>query len=335
MNLTNFSKKLYKALTILIPFYLLISCGSYQYVGMYEDGIYGYSENEVYNSSNESENSVKEQGNSYYNDYFKGKVNEYTDSNDGVFTEVDNYNSSYDSDNNSESNNAGWGENIDSNIVINIQTRPNYGMYWGWNNWGWNNWGWNNWGLNNWGWNNWGWNNWGYPNYGYWYPYQFSLWNNPFLVGYGYYPNSRAQNIAYTNGYRNNSIASNFGNRTSSLSSRSVLGTVSKARSNSIRKSKNSTRSYNTKRPSTSTKNIRYTKVNDDENTRKSRWNSSTRKTMNSNRSINSSRSNNSRTTSRTTYPSSRSSSSMSSPKRSSGSSSKSRGGGSTMRRKN
>ena len=315
MNLTNFSKKLYKALTILIPSYLLISCGSYQYVGMYEDGIYGYSENEVYNSSNESENSVKEQGNSYYNDYFKGKVNEYTDSNDGVFTEVDNYNSSYDSDNNSESNNAGWGENIDSNIVINIQTRPNYGMYWGWNNWGWNNWG--------------------YPNYGYWYPYQFSLWNNPFLVGYGYYPNSRAQNIAYTNGYRNNSIASNFGNRTSSLSSRSVLGTVSKSRSNSIRKSKNSTRSYNTKRPSTSTKNIRYTKVNDDENTRKSRWNSSTRKTMNSNRSINSSRSNNSRTTSRTTYPSSRSSSSMSSPKRSSGSTSKSRGGGSTMRRKN
>ena len=320
MNLTNFSKKLYKALTILIPSYLLISCGSYQYVGMYEDGIYGYSENEVYNSSNESENSVKEQGNSYYNDYFKGKVNEYSDSNDGVFTEVDNYNSSYDSDNNSESNNAGWGENIDSNIVINIQTRPNYGMYWGWNNWGWNNWGWNNW---------------GYPNYGYWYPYQFSLWNNPFLVGYGYYPNSRAQNIAYTNGYRNNSIASNFGNRTSSLSSRSVLGTVSKSRSNSIRKSKNSTRSYNTKRPSTSTKNIRYTKVNDDENTRKSRWNSSTRKTMNSNRSINSSRSNNSRTTSRTTYPSSRSSSSMSSPKRSSGSTSKSRGGGSTMRRKN
>ena len=315
MNLTNFSKKLYKALTILIPSYLLISCGSYQYVGMYEDGIYGYSENEVYNSSNESENSVKEQGNSYYNDYFKGKVNEYSDSNDGVFTEVDNYNSSYDSDNNSESNNAGWGENIDSNIVINIQTRPNYGMYWGWNNWGWNNWG--------------------YPNYGYWYPYQFSLWNNPFLVGYGYYPNSRAQNIAYTNGYRNNSIASNFGNRTSSLSSRSVLGTVSKSRSNSIRKSKNSTRSYNTKRPSTSTKNIRYTKVNDDENTRKSRWNSSTRKTMNSNRSINSSRSNNSRTTSRTTYPSSRSSSSMSSPKRSSGSTSKSRGGGSTMRRKN
>jgi hypothetical protein len=277
---------------------------------MYEDGIYGYSENEVYNSSNESENSVKEQGNSYYNDYFKGKVNEYTDSNDGVFTEVDNYNSSYDSDNNSELNNAGWGENIDSNIVINIQTRPNYGMYWGWNNWG-------------------------YPNYGYWYPYQFSLWNNPFLVGYGYYPNSRAQNIAYTNGYRNNSIASNFGNRTSSLSSRSVLGTISKSRSNSIRKSKNSTRSYNTKRPSTSTKNIRYTKVNDDENTRKSRWNSSTRKTMNSNRSVNSSRSNNSRTTSRTTYPSSRSSSSMSSPKRSSGSSSKSRGGGSTMRRKN
>ena len=315
MNLTNFFKKLYKALTILIPSYLLISCGSYQYVGMYEDGIYGYSENEVYNSSNESENSVKEQGNSYYNDYFKGKVNEYSDSNDGVFTEVDNYNSSYDSDNNSESNNAGWGENIDSNIVINIQTRPNYGMYWGWNNWGWNNWG--------------------YPNYGYWYPYQFSLWNNPFLVGYGYYPNSRAQNIAYTNGYRNNSIASNFGNRTSSLSSRSVLGTVSKSRSNSIRKSKNSTRSYNTKRPSTSTKNIRYTKVNDDENTRKSRWNSSTRKTMNSNRSINSSRSNNSRTTSRTTYPSSRSSSSMSSPKRSSGSTSKSRGGGSTMRRKN
>ena len=163
MNLTNFFKKLYKALTILIPSYLLISCGSYQYVGMYEDGIYGYSENEVYNSSNESENSVKEQGNSYYNDYFKGKVNEYSDSNDGVFTEVDNYNSSYDSDNNSESNNAGWGENIDSNIVINIQTRPNYGMYWGWNNWGWNNWG--------------------YPNYGYWYPYQFSLWNNPFLVG--------------------------------------------------------------------------------------------------------------------------------------------------------
>ena len=325
MNLTNFSKKLYNALTILIPSYILISCGSFQYVGMYEDGIYGYSENEVYNSSNESESSVREQGNSYYNDYFKGKVNEYTDSNDGVFTEVENYNSSYDSNNNSESNNAGWGENIDSNIIINIQTRPNYGMYWGWNNWGWNNWGWNNW----------GWNNWGYPIYGYWYPYQFSLWNNPFLVGYGYYPNFRSQNVAYINGYRNNSTASNFGSRTNSLSSRSVLSTVSKVRSNNIEKSKNSTRSYNTKRPGMSIKNIRYTKVNDKENVRESRWNSSTRKTINSNRSTNPSRSNNSRTNSRTTYSSSRSSSSMSSPTRSSRSPSKSRGGGSTMRMKN
>ena len=57
----------------------LASCGSYKYVGMADDGIYGTSENRDYVEVINDDNTENSQGNSYYKDYFKGKATEYSD----------------------------------------------------------------------------------------------------------------------------------------------------------------------------------------------------------------------------------------------------------------
>ena len=261
MKFTTLIQKTTAFTTAIIGFYFLTSCGSYHYVGMYDDGIYGNSEAAEYNSTYQREVPENEVGNSYYKDYFKGKADEFTNSQDDVFTDIDNYKSNYDSQNESEENYAGWGQNSDSNVIINIQSRPNYGMVWGWNSWGWNA-GWNNWGWNA-GWNNWGWNagwnNWGYPSYGFWDPFYFNNWNMPFWGGYGFIQPYYGQNIAYLNGYRNS------GYRTNSISNRSVLGTVSRVRSKNTRATATRSRSYNNSRPtrtSTTTRAVRASNGN-------------------------------------------------------------------------
>ena len=136
MKFTTLIQKTTAFTTAIIGFYFLTSCGSYHYDGMYDDGIYGNSEAAEYNSTYQREVPENEVGNSYYKDYFKGKADEFTNSQDDVFTDIDNYKGNYDSQNESEENYAGWGQNSDSNVIINIQSRPNYGMGWGWNNWG-------------------------------------------------------------------------------------------------------------------------------------------------------------------------------------------------------
>ena len=329
----------------------LTSCGSYHYVGMSDDGIYGSYENGDYVEVINDDNAENVQGNSYYEDYFKGKATEYSDDNSSVFTDVDDYSGDYNNtENTSEKSYAGWGQNNDAQVVINIQTRPlNYGLGWGYpfysNRWGWNNWGWNvgwnNWGWNNWGWNvgwnNWGWN-WGYQNFGFWDPYFYSAWQSPYGYAGNFYNNPYGRRYGtYINGYRNTG-SRNLGYRSGSLSSRSALGTVSRTRSTATRSANSSRNSYNTTR-STTTRSVRNnngtrtttrTTRTTTQPTRSVR--SSTRTTSPTTRTTTRSTRSSTRTT-RPTYtrPTSRPSSTM----RSSGGTTRSRGGGITSRRRN
>ena len=192
----------------------LTSCGSYQYVGYVNDGVYDDSFNdnvEYVEQSNTGVTSYEDDSSLYYQNYFKDKVDQYevvANEEDIIFTDVDSYSSNYtDEDKNNQSSYnsyGGWGEN-NNQVTINYIDNgwnnwgwggfydPFWNSRWGWNNWGWNNWGWNNWGWNNWGWNNWnygwGWNNWGWNNWGwnfgmgwgpYWSPWYVSPYNNGF-----------------------------------------------------------------------------------------------------------------------------------------------------------
>ena len=73
--ITLFQKSLNLKITVLLIL-LVSSCGSYQYVGIYDDGIYNSFEDEEKNYAYDS-NYDPDNNNSYYEDYFKGKVSEY------------------------------------------------------------------------------------------------------------------------------------------------------------------------------------------------------------------------------------------------------------------
>ena len=94
----------------LFGFSLFASCGSYQYVGLSEDGIYGSSENVEYRVPTEHNTTENTQGNSYYKDYFKGKANEYNNDGDDIFTNAEDYSGTYDEnyENTAENSYAGW-----------------------------------------------------------------------------------------------------------------------------------------------------------------------------------------------------------------------------------
>jgi hypothetical protein len=182
---------------------IMTSCGSYQYVGYDDDGIYSSG------SERGNEEIIVEQqpvttstDNNYFENYFqenKAQLDAITASQEDVFTDVD----SYQSENQAVQQDTiadrvpygGWGQ-TNENITINyIDNGWNWGLWndpwmwginsgWGWGTWnarfGWG-WGWArpwNWG---WGWNagwgwggfgpgwSWGWNagwGWGYPGYG-------------------------------------------------------------------------------------------------------------------------------------------------------------------------
>ena len=325
MTIITLSNKIINFKIAALLFCILSSCGSYQYVGMYDDGIYDSSldrdNSYTYDSSSDQTN------NSYYKDYFKGKAIELNQGEDLTST------TSEKNDNNlqnssEESSYAGWGQNVDSNIIINIRTRPSYGMYWGWNNWGWNNWGWNNW----------GWNNWGYPIYGFYNPYFSNAWfvHNG---GYSYFGPNRGPSYALINGYRNQSYI-NSGYRSASISSRSAMGTVNKFRTSNT---KTSTRTYKTRQVNNSSKDNKGVRTNKN-SVQKRDYN---RKINNSSRKIDYNRKSNSHRSNNYSWPSesqNRNSGSMrnsthsrSNMSRSSGRSSskslRSRGGGSSNRR--
>lgn len=170
------------------------SCGSFQYVGIYEDGIYHESvsveqnQNEDYTSS------------SYYKNYFKEKSQNFQEENT-LFTDADSYQGSYNPQNTDANNHAGWGQNSSSDVTINVYDNTPYFGY-----------GWGSPYQNNWNWNM-GWNNWMYGYrfqfnpYGYGYsPWNYPYWNYGYPGNgyYGYYGNNNGgRSLAYINGGRN------------------------------------------------------------------------------------------------------------------------------------
>ncbi|NRB61148.1 MAG: hypothetical protein HRU50_14555, partial [Winogradskyella sp.] len=148
---------------------VLTSCGSYQYVGYDNDGIYSTERNEE-NAVVEQQPEVTTSTNSgFYEAYFNQGVGSEGESE--IFTDVDSYESDYlervqDTTEYAKSF-GGWGQNNET-VTINIIDNG-----WGWNNpWMWNaGWGWNDpwlwnggWGwAPGWGWNaGWGRNRWGW-----------------------------------------------------------------------------------------------------------------------------------------------------------------------------
>ncbi|WP_299336137.1 hypothetical protein [uncultured Psychroserpens sp.] len=210
MQLNNYIQTKIPFFVALSFTFLLASCGSYQYVGSYSDGI--YSDDEVVY---EEAPSREAEANSVYKDYFDEKAEMYNtipDDGSAIFTDIDSYVGNYDETSEAEevpTGNAGWGQDSDHVSINVINTGWNT---WGWNaGWGWNNWGWNRWGFNGlwnrpfwnvglgWGWNNWGWNvGWNAWNPGWGWGY--NTWCPP-----GYY-------------YGNNNLAFNYGRRGSNLS---------------------------------------------------------------------------------------------------------------------
>ena len=200
MRLNNYRNKKWQIAPLLGLLFVMMSCGSYQYVGVESDGIYGEPEMRV--NPQQREDAVVEMPNEnnsdYYQNYFRNKALEYDAmiENSAIFTDVDSYNSDGYVENDSipaaNQNYGGWGQNSNS-VTINYIDN-------GWNNWGWNNWGWNYYGWNDfyypWNtWNNWGWNNW---NWGWNDPFWYSPYYGNFYAGwgfYGYYP-------YYSNYYR-------------------------------------------------------------------------------------------------------------------------------------
>ena len=320
MTIITLSNKIINFKITALLFCILSSCGSYQYVGMYDDGIYDSSLDR--DNSYTYDSSTDQINNNYYKDYFKGKAIELNQGENLTSTtsEKNDYNSQNSSE---ESSYAGWGQNVDSNIVINIRTRPNYGMYWGWNNWGWNNWRWNNW---------------GYPIYGFYDPYFSNAWF-VHTGGYSYFGPNRGPSYALINGYRNQSYL-NSGYRSASISSRSAMGTVTKFRTSNT---KTSVRTYKTTQVNNSYKDNKGVRTNKN-SVQKRDYN---RKNNNSSRKIDYNRKSNSQRSNNYSWPSespNRSSGSMrnstysrsnmsKSSGRSSSKSSRSRGGGSSNRR--
>ena len=249
--------------------FLLASCGSYQYAGYEEDAIYGDSPRTVEYTEPVSEEPTEDTG--YYQNYFKEKTLQYANINqDGeIFTDIDSYEGSYDDTVNDSlvynQGYAGWGQDYNDDVVINIYGGHAFNSIWWnrpplWNNWGWNGgWGWNNWGWHGWGWNGFGWNNWGFNNWGwgfggwdpFWCPpyygglYAYRPWwggaYGPYYVGGGIYGRRGFAYNASRRGsvYGNNSLAS-LSRRTaanSNLSRRSsATNTVRRSTSNNVRR---------------------------------------------------------------------------------------------------
>ena len=115
---------------------LLGSCGSYQYAGQDEDAIYGDSEKRVeYVEQSKSDDNASEDS-GYYKNYFREKTEQFDNINqdDVIFTDIDSYEGSYDQENDSinEEYYAGWGEDHNDDVTINIYGGHLYNSIW-WN----------------------------------------------------------------------------------------------------------------------------------------------------------------------------------------------------------
>ena len=139
MQLNNSLQSKLHLLGALAIVFSLYSCGSFQYAGNDNDGIYGESEYQYTERHQEepAQTSTTTNNNSnYYQDYFKEKSNQYNSVNkndDVIFTDINSYNSDYEEVENDsinyESGYAGWGED-NKNITINIYNRPYQDFWW-------------------------------------------------------------------------------------------------------------------------------------------------------------------------------------------------------------
>lgn len=246
---------------------VLTSCGSFQYVGYDNDGIYS---SEDYDTADVEQpvTTTSTNDSDYYKNYFAENAAQIdaAKENSDIFTDIDSYEGDYleRAQDTIEERPVygGWGQNNES-ITINIIDNGWYGWNdpwvwnagWGWNSWGWNSWRWNyGWGWNNWGWNagwGYGWNNWGWgPGWGY--GWNSWGWN-------GYY---RGNRYAYNAGRRGSMLSNNYLNRanrnTSALSRRNYStnrlsrGATRSSRLNATtRTSRNSTTRNSSTRSST------------------------------------------------------------------------------------
>ncbi|MBL87573.1 MAG: hypothetical protein CMO82_13055 [Winogradskyella sp.] len=331
---------------------VLTSCGSFQYVGYDNDGIYS---SEDYNTTDVEQPVATTSSNDseYYKNYFadtSAQLEAVIEDNE-IFTDIDSYEGNYleKAQDTIEERPVygGWGQNNES-ITINIIDNGwygwndpwlwNVGWGYGWNNWGWGrpwrwNYGWNyGYGWNNWGWNagwGYGWNNWGWgPGWGY-------GWNNWGWNGY-YRGNRYAYNAGRRGSVINNSYLNRASRSTSALSrrnnpssrlSRSATGSNVGRSNSAVRSSRNST----IRNPSTRS-NTRITRPRS--TSRSSGTVRSARSSRSSSGTIRSTRSSRSSSGSvRSSRSSSRSSGSMRSSGSSRSSSSGSRSGGSSSRR--
>ena len=186
---------------------MLSSCGSYQYVGYDNDGI--YSSDEVVVDVEEA--STNRTSDNYYANYFDEIATDAQlaqEETGEIFTDIDSYSSTGASGDDVEiiGDYGGWGQ-VNDQVTINYYNT-------GWNNWGWgwnDPWLWNGgfgWGWNagfGWGWNNWRWNRWGFG-WGWNDPW---LWNGGFGWGHPYY----GWNAWGRNGFYGNNIAFNRSRR--------------------------------------------------------------------------------------------------------------------------
>lgn len=229
MKIINYSFKNKPSILLVIIGVILTSCGSYQYVGQTNDGIYETSESEVIITDNESNDN-------YYTNYFRDKALEVENLNteeSDIFTDIDTYQSTY-TDSTNVKQNAGWGE-TNNQVVVNLynDVYTDQLYRYGWGNWtdvyfynyGWNNWRWNRWNRwNSWGWNSWGWNNWGW-NAGFYDPF----WYGGFY-GYAYHPAYYGYSPYYNGIYSRRGISYNAGRRGTMTRTNSMLNGRSSSR---------------------------------------------------------------------------------------------------------
>lgn len=242
----------------------LVSCSTTQSVAGSDDGIY----------ADESESPkrriiVQDTNKDYkdYNENYFSKELERLEVLNGtdILTDIENYQSEdYEFEDeeideepdvqiNYNSENAPWGYDTDTDIVINVNTIPNnrlgwnFNTYWGDPFWdgplGWNGWGWR-WGYNPW-WGPyhgvaWGWNNWGWNNGFYCPPYGLGFRNGLSRNRWGYYNNRyNRRYINSRNGlaYNRNANRRAISRRNATYRNNRSTRTYRTRRNNSIRNS--------------------------------------------------------------------------------------------------
>jgi len=237
MDLKNFYSIIKPIYFVLISL-VITSCGTYQYSGNINDGIYNASDSYANTAAtdNKEVNNKSNSNNDYYKAAFSEKSLMYSESepDNEVFTDIENYRTTY---NDSIENNYGqWGDYKDS-VVINIHSYNNDGF---WSSWRYPNWMWNY---------GYGYGNvWGYGYNNYWsrpHPYYGGFYNpfNPFwgyydsfyygygyAYGYGYYPWWRPYNSWYNYGPYGRNLNTNYSFVSGRRGSRNILS----SRSNNI-----------------------------------------------------------------------------------------------------